>query len=85
MHWETFYFVCFLIGLFMSAFSLLGCMGHFGGHVHVHVPHGVHLPHGGQAAHLPQGAHATHTGAGHSVQGAARERRVFPGGTPSRS
>ena len=76
MHWETFYFVCFFIGLFMSAFSLLGCMGHFGGHVHVHVPHGVHLPHGGQAAHLPQGAHATHTGAGHSVQGASE-------GTPS--
>jgi len=45
MHWETFYFVCFLAGLFLSAFSLLGCMGHFGGHVHVHVPH-VHVPHG---------------------------------------
>lgn len=48
MHWETFYFVCFLVGLFLSAFSLLGCMGHFGGHFHVpHAPHGSHLPHGG--------------------------------------
>ncbi|HEU5350427.1 MAG TPA: hypothetical protein VFU55_02450 [Terracidiphilus sp.] len=43
MGWETFYLVCFLAGLFFSAFSLLGGMGHFGGHVHL--PHGAHIPH----------------------------------------
>src|SRR6516225_8114664 len=59
MNWETFYFVCFLVGLFLSAFSLLGGMGHFGADFHVphlghigHVPHGVHAPHGaGGSAH----------------------------------
>jgi hypothetical protein len=76
MHWETFYFVCFLIGLFMSAFSLLGGMGHLGhfGHVHIpHAPHGVHLPHGGAATHTA--ASAGHA-AGHTAQGSGR-------GTPS--
>ena len=56
MHWETFYFVCFLVGLFLSAFSLLGCMGHFGGH--------VHLPHAPHATHLPSAGHLTHSSAG---------------------
>jgi hypothetical protein len=59
MSWETFYLVCFLAGLMLSFISLLGGMGHFGGHVHVphvHVPHAghvphVHIPHGGSAAH----------------------------------
>ena len=37
MNWETFYLVCFLAGLMLSLVSLLGGMGHFGGHVHV--PH----------------------------------------------
>jgi hypothetical protein len=49
MNWETFYLICFLAGLMLSFVSLLGGMGHFGGHVHVphagHVPH-VHIPHG---------------------------------------
>jgi membrane protein implicated in regulation of membrane protease activity len=54
----TFYLVCFLAGLMLSAFTLLGGMGHFGGHVHVpHAPH-VHMPH---AVHLP---HAAGTGNG---------------------
>ena len=58
MHWLTFYFVCFLVGLFLSAFSLLGCMGHFGGHFHVpHAPHGVHLPHGATHSVAHTGAH----------------------------
>ena len=53
MHWETFYFVCFLLGLFLSGFSLLGGMGHFGGHAHLpHAAHPVHIPHG--AAHPAQ-------------------------------
>ena len=55
MNWETFYLVCFLAGLMLSLVSLLGGMGHFGGHVHVphvHVPHAghVHIPHGGGTA-----------------------------------
>jgi membrane protein implicated in regulation of membrane protease activity len=53
MTWESFYLVCFLAGLFLSAFTLLGGMGHFGGHVHL--PHGPHLPHAGHAAHLGHG------------------------------
>ena len=58
MSWETFYLACFLVGLLLSALSLLGGMGHIGGHIHTphvsHVPlgHGAHLPHAG---HLPQG------------------------------
>src|SRR5580692_202375 len=64
MTWESFYLVCFLVGLFLSAFTLLGGMGHFGGtgHVHaprmphVHVAHGTHLPHGAGGAGAAQGA-----------------------------
>ena len=55
MNWESFYLVCFLVGLLLSAFSLLGGMGHFGGHVplpHAHIPH---LPATGHVPHLPQG------------------------------
>lgn len=51
MNWEAFYLVCFLIGLGLSIVSLLGGMGHFGGHVHVpHVPHAAHLPQTGSAS-----------------------------------
>jgi len=50
----TFYFVCFLAGLMLSAVMLLGGMGHFGGHAHLHIPHAhVHIPHG---PHVAQGA-----------------------------
>jgi hypothetical protein len=52
MNWETFYLVCFLAGLMLSFVSLLGGMGHFGGHAHlphVHVPHAGHVPH----VHVP--------------------------------
>ena len=54
MNWETFYLVCFLAGLMLSFVSLLGGMGHFGGHAHlphVHVPHAGHVPH----VHFPHG------------------------------
>ena len=62
MHWETFYFVCFLVGLFLSAFSLLGCMGHFGGHVHLpHAPHAVHLHGAGHLSHGSSGVRAGQT------------------------
>jgi membrane protein implicated in regulation of membrane protease activity len=45
--WESFYLICFLVGLALSAVSLLGGMGHFGGHVHMpHAGHMPHLPHG---------------------------------------
>ena len=64
MTWESFYLVCFLVGLFLSAFTLVGGMGHFGGG-HVHVPH---MPH----SHLPQGAHLPHGAAGpNHAQGTA--------------
>jgi hypothetical protein len=50
MNWESFYLICFLLGLLLSAISLLGGMGHFGGHIHI--PHAPHLP---SAGHLPHG------------------------------
>jgi hypothetical protein len=64
MNWETFYLVCFLAGLMLSLVSLLGGMGHFGGHVHVpHVGHVPHMPHGGMT-------HAAGSGsAGSAAQG----------------
>jgi membrane protein implicated in regulation of membrane protease activity len=40
------------VGLVFSAVSLLGGMGHFGGH--------VHLPHVGHAGHIPHVPHAGH-------------------------
>jgi hypothetical protein len=47
MTWESFYLICFFVGLILSVVSLLGGMGHFGGHIHVpHMPHAVHVPHG---------------------------------------
>jgi membrane protein implicated in regulation of membrane protease activity len=50
MTWEMFYLICFLVGLILSTVSLLGGMGHFGGHLHIpHAPHAMHIP------HLPQG------------------------------
>jgi hypothetical protein len=53
MNSETFYLVCFLAGLMLSFVSLLGGMGHFGGHVHaphLHLPHAGHVPHGAVGA-----------------------------------
>ena len=45
MNWESFYLICFLVGLGLSALSLFGVLGHFGGSVHLpHVGH-VHVPH----------------------------------------
>jgi hypothetical protein len=54
MTWESFYLVCFLVGLLLSAFTLLGGMGHIGGHVHI--PHAGHVVH---AAAASSGAHGT--------------------------
>jgi membrane protein implicated in regulation of membrane protease activity len=50
MTWETFYLTCFLVGLALSAVSLLGGMGHFGGHLHL-----PHVGHAGQIPHVPHG------------------------------
>ena len=60
MHWETFYLTCFVVGLLLSALSLLGGMGHFGGQTHIpHMPHAGHVP------------HLTHAGASHAVNAGA--------------
>jgi membrane protein implicated in regulation of membrane protease activity len=56
--WADFYLVCFLVGFGLSALSLLGGSGHLHVHVpHIHLPHGMHLPHtphgGAQSGQLP--------------------------------
>jgi len=71
MNWETFYLVCFLVGLLLSAFSLLGGMGHIGGHVPVPLAHIPHLPAAGHVPHLPQAAHLPPGTAGQPVQAGA--------------
>lgn len=61
MHWETLYLACFLVGLALSAISLLGGLGHIGGHVHVphmHASHVLHVPHAGGVAHGAAGANS---------------------------
>ncbi len=65
MNWESFYLACFLVGLFLSAFTLLGGMGHFGGHVHV--PHVPHTPHIAQPGHLPQNAMGSNAQSGGTI------------------
>lgn len=67
----TFYLVCFLVGLMLSAVTLLGGMGHFGGHVHVpHVHPHVHV-------HVPQAGHMAH-GAPQSGGAAADTAATVP-------
>jgi len=57
MTWETFYLICFLVGLMLSALSLLGGMGHIGWHIHVpHVPGAAHVPHAPHVGHAGAGA-----------------------------
>lgn len=70
----TFYLVCFLAGLMLSAVALLGGMGHFGGHLggHVHVPH---VPH---ATHLPHGAAGAGNGAAQAGRGAGAGSGTVP-------
>lgn len=46
MNWETFYFVCFLVGFLMSLVTFLT------GSIHVHTPHGFHFH--GAHGHAPQ-------------------------------
>ena len=75
MTWATFYLVCFLAGLFLSAFTLLGGMGHFGGAGHVHVPHIPHAPHV-HVPHVPDVANGT--GAQSGGTGAAQAPATVP-------
>ena len=70
MNWETFYLICFLVGLLLSAVSLLGGMGRFS--AHMHMPHAAHVPHLPHAAHL---GHGTATG---RVGGSARGTGTVP-------
>jgi hypothetical protein len=74
MTWESFYLICFLVGLLMSAFSLLGGMGHFGGAVHVHVPHVPHVPH----VHVPHASHVPHMANGAVRAGAPQGQVTVP-------
>lgn len=60
MTWASFYLICFLVGLFLSVFTLVGGMGHFGGADQVHVSHLPHVPH----VHVPHGPHVAHTAQG---------------------
>ena len=63
MHWETFYLVCFVLGLTMSAVSLLGGMGHLGGgHLHLHGGHVPHLLKGAATVRHPAAATAGGSG-----------------------
>jgi hypothetical protein len=69
MNWETFYLTCFLVGLLLSAISLLGGLGHFGGHAHL-----PHMPHAGHIPHVPHGvssaSHLVHAGSSGGEGGA---------------
>jgi hypothetical protein len=77
MTWESFYLICFLIGLALSALSLLGGMGHIGWHLHApHVPHVPHIP---SVAHVPHGLpHAGHLPQGAAGQSGAQGTATVP-------
>jgi membrane protein implicated in regulation of membrane protease activity len=63
MTWESFYLVCFLVGLLLSALSLVGGMGHIGGHLPAgHFP--TRFPHGAGMGHVGQLPHPGHLGQG---------------------
>ncbi len=72
MTWESFYLTCFLVGLMLSAVSLLGGMGRIGAHIHVpHVGHVGHLPPMPPAGHMVQGAGGLRTAQGTGGAGAS--------------
>ena len=66
MTWEMFYLICFMAGLMLSAVALAGGMGHlhFGGHMHVHVPH------------LPQSVAGAAHGVSHAAGGAQSSTQI---------
>jgi hypothetical protein len=55
MNWETFYLICFVVGIVLSLLTLLGGMGHISWHFHLphghvgHLPHAMHVAHGAGA------------------------------------
>ena len=52
MTWTDFYFVCFLVGFGLSVLSLLAGGMHL--HIpHLHLPHGLHVPHAHVGAQVP--------------------------------
>lgn len=52
MNWSDFYLVCFLVGFALSALALLAGGTHL--HLpHLHLQHGIHVPHGGNGSSLP--------------------------------
>ena len=52
MNWSDFYLVCFMIGFGLSALALVAGSTHL--HLpHLHVHHGIHMPHGGNGSNLP--------------------------------
>jgi membrane protein implicated in regulation of membrane protease activity len=59
MNWETFYLICFVVGLVLSLLSLLGGMGHISWHFHLPHGHVGHLPHAGHVAHGAGGRGST--------------------------
>jgi membrane protein implicated in regulation of membrane protease activity len=59
MNWETFYLICFVVGIVLSLLTLLGGMGHISWHFHLPHGHVGHLPHAGHVAHGSGGRGAT--------------------------
>jgi hypothetical protein len=52
MNWSEFYFVCFLVGFSLSALAMVAGSTHL--HIpHIHLHHGIHLPHGEGGGRLP--------------------------------
>ncbi len=52
MNWSDFYLVCFLIGFALSALAFAAGSAHL--HLpHLHVHHGIHVPHGASGSSLP--------------------------------
>lgn len=51
MTWPDFYLICFLLGFGLSALAFLAGSAHL--HLpHLHIHHGIHVPHGAQASQL---------------------------------
>ena len=73
MNWESFYLICFLVGLSLSAFTLLGGMGHFGGQSRPHAARRPHVPH----IHIPHATHGPHAGTAGGRGGRSVVERVF--------
>jgi len=71
MTWETFYLICFALGLSLTLLSFAGVFSHFHfGHFHAHLGHGGGHGggHVGGHAHVGPAAGHVHTG-GHAAHG----------------